>query len=82
MSENKKGRVWWIVWKSGYKNQATVLEEKPKAYNDSLTHVIEHSSYQKAVNALKEFALGESQWLDGVECMHKAREVLRELGEV
>ena len=32
-----------------------------------------------AREALKEFALGESQFMDGVECMHKAREALKEI---
>ena len=39
---------WWIVWKSGYKNQATVTTEKPFTYNSSIEHVVRYSSYEKA----------------------------------
>lgn len=42
--------------------------------------MVEHSAYMTAVEALKEFAKGESQWMDGVECMHMAREALQKLG--
>lgn len=53
MSGEVKARQWWIVWKSGYKNQATVTTEKPKEFNESLIHVISRSHYDKAIKALK-----------------------------
>lgn len=46
-------RKWWIVWKSGYKNQATVTIEKPKEYNDSLVEVIVKQDLQPLVDELK-----------------------------
>jgi hypothetical protein len=52
-------------------------------------HVIEKAAYDKqsealriAVEALKFIALGENQFTDGVEQMHKAREALTKIEEV
>lgn len=56
---------------------AHTLVKSPKK---SDIHVIDKSAFDTAVKALKEFARGESQWMDGVECMHKARETLKALG--
>lgn len=65
---------WWIVWKSGYKNQATVTTEKPFEYNGSLEHVVRYSSYEKACNERDEhvtrIASLEAQ-------LEKAEELLR-----
>lgn len=52
------------------------LADRTEKYKIAMDKGVDVISYQlgKAENVLKEFSLGESQWLDGVECMHKARE--------
>lgn len=53
MSTENKPRTFWILWKSGYKNQATVTEQKPKEYNDTLTQVIEMAAVEQLKAELK-----------------------------
>lgn len=72
----------WILNEAIEDNIPNVLKHEPTRHTASdFFHVVDAKAYKAVVKALKEFALGESQFLDGVECMHKARETLRDLGE-
>lgn len=46
-------RQWWILWKSGYRNQATVTTEKPKEFNDTLTQVFAKQDLQPLIDKMK-----------------------------
>jgi len=68
MSTENKPREFWILWKSGYKNQATVTKEKPKEYNDTLTQVIEMAAVEQLKADLRTSDLNrQSLWADSVK---------------
>ena len=72
MSEQNKANTWWIMWKSGYRNQATVTVEKPFTYNSSLVHVIEKSAFDSVVKERDELKAENGRLKGGVKNFREA----------
>lgn len=85
MTENKKGRQFWILEsrctgnKTAHKSQAKAWDEMQG--NDDEIRVIEYSSYRKAVDALRKISSEDFRG-NRPQSSVDAYNALKELGEI
>lgn len=79
-----KAWEFWITKHHRFESICSISEtvQDARLWRGEVIHVIEHSAYQTAVDALKEISSGAKCSACSCNCHVEAEETLKELGEV